>query len=115
MAMLIVDRFEVVNVTHHQRERPPVTHRTRDFPRPLVLEVAPVTDPRQLIDGGQEPVVRDRGLQGGGEADDSAGNRQVCPELLAAAFLRHYIVRAGPQPLEGSGVLSGMNEYHVNG
>src|SRR5690349_16924189 len=83
MSVAIVDLLEVIDVGHHQRERPAEPRGALDFARKLLLEEPAAARSRELVDGRKDAIVRERQLQGGRETHDPARCRQMRPELFA--------------------------------
>src|SRR5262249_14737258 len=80
-----------------------------------MLEISAVADACQLIDGRKQPIIRDHGLQRCREADDAPGVGQMCPELLAATLLRHYVIRTCAYPFDRGDLCSLVDKYDMNG
>ena len=77
VAVAVVDLLEVVDVEHHQRQRPPVAVRARDLALERLEEVALVEDLRQAVDGRQAVdllVVGVLDVAAGQELEDRAAD-----------------------------------------
>src|SRR5580698_443229 len=97
VAVLIVHELEVVDVAHHQRQRPLESDGALDLTGKLRLEEGSTSRAGQLVNSRQHAVVTQCELQRSREIGYAPGNREMSPEVLAARITRHTVVSTRTQ------------------